>query len=111
MVYNAERTKHKPALDFTTEEIDQLWGVNLYGSFYSARCAARACIKKGVKGRTVFTASMASCRPNKAPYGASKAGVRNMTHTLAMEWAQYNIRINSVSPGLVKAVMAYWVER
>ncbi|PSN68310.1 NAD(P)-binding protein [Corynespora cassiicola Philippines] len=113
MVCNAGRTKHKPALDFTTEEIDQLWGVNLYGSFYSARAAARAFIKLGVKGSIVFTASMASYRPNKrvpsAPYGASKAGIRNMTHTLAMEWAQYNIRVNSVSPGLVKTAMTYWV--
>ncbi|KAG9190956.1 hypothetical protein G6011_09044 [Alternaria panax] len=115
MVCNAGRTKHKPALDFTTEEIDQLWGVNLYGSFYSARCAARAFIKQGVKGSIVFTASMASYRPNKrvpsAPYGASKAGIRNMTHTLAMEWAQYEIRVNSVSPGLVKTAMTYWVEQ
>ena len=65
MVCNAGRTKHKAALDFTAEEIDQLWGVNLYGSFYSARCAARAFIKQGVKGSIVFTASMASYRPNK----------------------------------------------
>ncbi|KAF1360925.1 NAD(P)-binding protein [Lizonia empirigonia] len=115
MVCNAGRTKHKPALDFTTEEIDQLWGVNLYGTFYSARCAARAFIKQGVKGSIVFTASMASHRPNKrvpsAPYGASKAGVKNMAHTLAMEWAQYGIRVNSVSPGLVKTAMTYWVEQ
>jgi len=101
VVANAGRTKHKPALDFTTEEIDQLWSINLYGSFYTARAAARAFIKQNVKGSIVFTASMASYRPNKrvpsAPYGASKAGVRNMTHTLAMEWAQYNIRVNSVS--------------
>ncbi|UPX12805.1 uncharacterized protein EKO05_0003342 [Ascochyta rabiei] len=115
MVCNAGRTKHKPALDFTTEEIDQLWGVNLYGSFYTARSAARAFIKQGVKGSIVFTASMASHRPNKrvpsAPYGASKAGVKNMTHTLAIEWAQYGIRVNSVSPGLVKTAMTYWVEQ
>ncbi|KAK4508446.1 hypothetical protein PRZ48_002184 [Zasmidium cellare] len=113
MVVNAGRTKHKPALEFTTEEIEQLWSINLFGSFYCARVAARAFIKQGVKGSIVFTASMASYRPNKrvpsAPYGASKAGVRNMTHTLAMEWAQYNIRVNSVSPGLVKTAMTYWV--
>ena len=112
-VANAGRTKHKPALDFTKDEIDQLWSINLYGSFFCARVAARAFIKLGVKGSIVFTASMASYRPNKrvpsAPYGASKAGVRNMTHTLAMEWAQYNIRVNSVSPGLVNTAMTYWV--
>ena len=32
-----------------------------------------------------------------------------MTHTLAMEWAQHNIRVNSVSPGLVNTAMTYWV--
>jgi NAD(P)-dependent dehydrogenase (short-subunit alcohol dehydrogenase family) len=32
MVCNAGRTKHKAALDFTTEEIDQLWGVNVSDS-------------------------------------------------------------------------------
>lgn len=32
-----------------------------------------------------------------------------MAHTLAMEWAQYGIRVNSVSPGLVNTAMTYWV--
>ena len=32
-----------------------------------------------------------------------------MTHTLAMEWAQHGIRVNSVSPGLVETAMTYWV--
>lgn len=87
----------------------------LFGAFYTARTAARAFIKQGIKGSIVFTASMASYRPNKvvpsAPYGASKGGVRNMVHTLAMEWATHGIRVNSVSPGLVKTAMTYWVER
>ncbi|KAL4908949.1 hypothetical protein BDW74DRAFT_187403 [Aspergillus multicolor] len=113
MVVNAGRTHHKAALEFTKEDLDKLWSVNLYGAFFTARAAAKAFIRQGVKGAIVFTASMASYRPNKrvpsAPYGASKAGVRNMTHTLAMEWAQYGIRVNSVSPGLVQTAMTYWV--
>lgn len=48
-------------------------------------------------------------RVPSAPYGATKAGVRNMTHTLAMEWAKHGIRVNSVSPGLVNTAMTYWV--
>lgn len=32
-----------------------------------------------------------------------------MTHTLAMEWSKHNIRVNSVSPGLVNTAMTYWV--
>ena len=65
MVVNAGRTHHKAALDFTKEEIEDLFNVNLFGAFYSARAAARAFIRLGVKGSIVFTASMASYRPNK----------------------------------------------
>jgi len=115
IVVNAGRTNHKAALDFTKKEIEDLFNVNLFGSFYTARVAAKAFIKLGIKGSVVFTASMASYRPNKivpsTPYGASKAGVRNMTHTLAMEWAKYGIRVNSVSPGLVRTAMTYWVDQ
>lgn len=93
MVVNSGRTKHKPALDFTMEEIQQLWNINLFASFYCTRVAARAFIKLGVKGSIVFTASMAFYRPNKrvpsAPYGASKAGARNMVslHTCASRYS------------------------
>lgn len=52
---------------------------------------------------------LTSQRVPSTPYGASKAGIRNMTHTLAMEWAKYGIRVNSVSPGLVNTAMTYWV--
>lgn len=91
MVVNAGRTNHKSALDFTTEEIEALFSVNvslkkktlsgstislglltgwykLFGAFYTARCAARAFIKLGIKGAIVFTASMASYRPNKVRF-------------------------------------------
>ena len=62
VVANAGRTHHKAALDFSKEEIENLFNVNLFGSFFTARVAARAFIKQGVKGSIVFTASMASYR-------------------------------------------------
>jgi len=54
-----------------------------------------------------MSANNAIQRVPSTSYGASKAGVRNMTHTLAMEWAKYGIRVNSVSPGLVNTAMTY----
>lgn len=68
MVVNAGRTHHKAALDFTKEDIETLFNVNLFGAFYTARAAARAFIKQGIKGSVVFTASMASYRPNKVRF-------------------------------------------
>lgn len=71
MVVNAGRTHHKAALDFTKEDIETLFNVNLFGAFYTARAAARAFIKLGIKGSIVFTASMASYRPNKVSLNQS----------------------------------------
>lgn len=115
MVANAGMTKHQPALNFSMAEVEQIFRLNVFGSFACATAAARKFIELGVKGSIVFTASMTSYRPNRAapsaPYGGTKAAVRNMTHTLAMEWAQHGIRVNSISPGFVKTAMTYYVER
>ncbi|KAF5547761.1 NAD(P)-binding domain-containing protein [Fusarium mexicanum] len=114
MVANAGATKHQPALDFTAEQVEKLFRLNVFGAWNCATAAARAFIKLGCKGSIVFTASMTSYRPNRAapsaPYGATKGAVRNMTHTLAMEWSQYGIRVNSISPGFVKTDLTYYVE-
>ncbi|KAL3431162.1 hypothetical protein BDV09DRAFT_154173 [Aspergillus tetrazonus] len=114
-VANAGMTKHQPALDFTRAEIDKLFNLNVFGAYFCATTVARKFIELGIKGSIVFTASMTSYRPNRAapsaPYGATKGAVRNMTHTLAMEWAHHGIRVNSISPGFVKTQMTYFVDQ
>jgi len=115
LVANAGMTKHQPALEFTRAEVEKLFNLNVFGAFFCAQIFAKKCIALGTKGAVVFTASMTSYRPNRAapsaPYGGTKAAVRNMTHTLAMEWAKHGIRVNSISPGFVKTAMTYYVER
>lgn len=116
MVANAGMTKHQPALDFSQAQLDQLFNLNVFGAYHCAASAARAFMRLGRKGSIVFTSSMTSYRPNRAapsaPYSATKAAVRNMTHTFAMEWAKQGIRVNCVSPGFVRTQMTtYYVER
>ncbi|KAL5341092.1 hypothetical protein BJX70DRAFT_406391 [Aspergillus crustosus] len=115
LIANAGATKHQPALDFTLDQVKKLFELNVFGAWTCATAAARVFIKLGTKGSIVFTASMTSYRPNRAapsaPYGGTKAAVRNMTHTLAMEWAEHGIRVNSISPGFVKTALTYYVER
>ncbi|KAK8054518.1 hypothetical protein PG994_009585 [Apiospora phragmitis] len=114
MIANAGATKHQPALDFTLEQFERLYRLNVTGAWLCATYAARKFIELKTKGSIVFTASMTSYRPNRAapsaPYGGTKAAVRNMAHTLAMEWSQYGIRVNSISPGFVKTALTYYVE-
>lgn len=115
LVANAGMTKHQPALDFSRAQLEQLFNLNVFGAYFCATTVARKFIELGIKGSIVFTASMTSYRPNRAapsaPYGATKGAVRNMTHTLAMEWAKHGIRVNSISPGFVKTAMTYFVDQ
>jgi len=46
----------------------------------------------------------------QAHYNASKAGVIMLSKSLAVEWAQYNIRVNSISPGYIKTEMTMEVK-
>ncbi|KAK1148828.1 hypothetical protein N8T08_008713 [Aspergillus melleus] len=114
LVANAGMTKHQPALDFDRAELDKLFNLNVFGAYFCAQIVARKFIELGIKGSIVMTSSMTSYRPNRAapsaPYGATKAAVRNMCHTLAMEWSKHGIRVNSVSPGFVRTAMTYYVE-
>jgi NAD(P)-dependent dehydrogenase (short-subunit alcohol dehydrogenase family) len=115
MIANAGMTKHQPALNFDRPQLEQLFNLNVFGAYFCANAAAKKFIELGIKGSIVFTASMTSYRPNRAapsaPYGGTKAAVRNMAHTLAMEWAKHGIRVNSISPGFVRTQMTYYVEK
>jgi len=115
LVANAGMTKHQPAIDFTRADIEKLFNLNVFAAYFCATTVAKKFISLGIKGSIVFTASMTSHRPNRAapsaPYGGTKAAVRNMTHTLAMEWAEHGIRVNCVSPGFVKTAMTYFVDQ
>ncbi|KAL0933914.1 short-chain dehydrogenase [Colletotrichum truncatum] len=115
LVANAGMTKHQPALNFDRAQLEQLFNLNVFGAYFCATTVAKRFIELGIKGSIVFTASMTSYRPNRAapsaPYGATKGAVRNMTHTLAMEWAKHGIRVNSISPGFVKTAMTYFVDQ
>ncbi|MDD4796720.1 MAG: SDR family oxidoreductase [Eubacteriales bacterium] len=102
---NAGICMHKDALDVTGADWNKIVDVNLNGVFYVAREAAKRFIQEGKKGAIVNTASMSGTIVNipqkQCSYNATKAGVVHMTKSLAVEWAQYGIRVNSISPGYI----------
>jgi 3-oxoacyl-[acyl-carrier protein] reductase len=98
-------------LDRVTEELwNTLLQVNLLGVFRCAKAAAPAL--KAARGAVVNTASIAGIsRPGSSlAYGATKAGVINMTKNLARALAP-EVRVNAVAPGAVDSTwMIEWTE-
>lgn len=92
----------KSAFDTSTEEWNRIVTVNLTGTWLVNRAAARAMVNSG-GGAIVNTSSIYANIVGPLPesaYYASKAGVVNLTRGLAMEWAEHDIRVNCLAPGV-----------
>jgi citronellol/citronellal dehydrogenase len=77
---------------------------NLNGTFFMTREVAVASMIPRRRGRIVnVVANVARGFPGMVHTGAARAGVENMTKTLAVEWAQYDIAVNAVAPGTIRS--------
>lgn len=107
---NAGICMHQSTLEATIEEFRQVVDVNLTGEFIMARAVGKIMIDRGIKGSIINMASMSGTIVNipqwQCSYNASKAAVIHMTKSLAVEWADYGIRVNSLSPGYIATPMA-----
>jgi NAD(P)-dependent dehydrogenase (short-subunit alcohol dehydrogenase family) len=90
-----------PAVEYDDEVWQRVLAVNLTGAFLCCKAVAREMIERGKGGKIVNVSSIAGKigYPGLAAYGASKAGLINLTQTLALELAPYNINVNAVCPG------------
>ena len=90
----------QPVDSFTEADWDHLMAVNLKGAFFASREAARR-MRQQRKGKIINVGSVAFeiIVPNIALYAISKGGMRQMTRSLAVEWAPDNICVNAIAPG------------
>jgi NAD(P)-dependent dehydrogenase (short-subunit alcohol dehydrogenase family) len=100
LVNNAGINIRKPALELTDGDWEQTLDTNLMGCFRVAQAVGRHMVTRQ-QGRIVNIASMLASVtiPERAAYAASKGGLVQMTRTLAVEWAPYNVRVNAICPG------------
>lgn len=77
---------------------------NLNGTFYMSQQMAKSFFMLQKSGVIVnIIANIYRGFPGMAHTGAARAGVDNLTKTLAQEWAEYNIRVNAIAPGVIES--------
>ncbi len=92
----------KSLLDTTVEEWDRLFVINMRGIFLCYKEAAKIMIKQGTEGKIIGACSAAAYNASAmfGAYCSTKWGVRGLTQAAAMEWAPYNITVNTYCPGI-----------
>jgi NAD(P)-dependent dehydrogenase (short-subunit alcohol dehydrogenase family) len=103
LVNNAAWTDHKTIFDITEEEWDRTMNVCLRSVWYCSRSAARVMIDQKRGGKIVNIASTSGHwgRKEATAYTTAKAGVLNLTRSLAVQLAPEGIRVNSISPNRI----------
>jgi NAD(P)-dependent dehydrogenase (short-subunit alcohol dehydrogenase family) len=91
-----------PAIDVSERAWDSIMNLNVKGLFFLSQAAARIMREQG-GGCIINISSAAGVTPDILPvYSVSKASVIMVTKVIAKEWAQYGIRVNTISPGETK---------
>jgi NAD(P)-dependent dehydrogenase (short-subunit alcohol dehydrogenase family) len=93
----------KPIAVLTDDEVERVLDVNLKGTFWAMRAAARVMRARG-KGSIVVLSSIRSqvVEPGQGIYAATKAGLVQLARTLAGELGARGVRVNAVAPGVVE---------
>ncbi len=104
VINNAGISGAAPAISLTAKDWDSVIDTNLKGVFLVAQAAAQRMRDAKRGGSIVNVASILGHRVagSVAAYAASKAGVVHLTEALALEWARYGIRVNSLCPGYIE---------
>jgi D-arabinitol 2-dehydrogenase len=109
LVTSAGICENYSAITYPHSRMQKMWSINVDGSFYFATTVAKHLIERKVGGSFVFIGSMSGSVVNvpqlQTPYNMSKAAVRQMARSLAVEWAELGIRVNCVSPGYIKTAL------
>ena len=102
LILNAAITRDQPLVRMPVEDWDEVLRVNLRGAFLVTKQALRVMMRHRY-GRLIYLSSLSALIGNagQAGYAASKAALHGLSHTVAQEYASYNIRSVVLAPGLL----------
>lgn len=100
LINNAGVRVHKRVLDHSLDDWQQTLNVNCIAPFIASQAAANIMRQQGNGSIVNITSQMAEVTsPFRVAYCASKAALVQMTRVMAVDWAEYGIRVNAVAPG------------
>ena len=104
-VNNAGGQFPKAALDISPKGWKAVIDNNLNGTWYMMQAAAKRGVREGMRGGSIVTIAAAVDRglPGMAHTAASRAGVIALSKTLAVEWAEHDIRVNCIGAGAIES--------
>ncbi len=114
LVNNAGVTRHRPFMTLNSEDWDVVLAVDLKGVFFCAQAVAPHMIAQrsgkiinisSISGTGASSHAVGGSQGGNANYAAAKAGVIQLTKTLAREFGPHGINVNSVAPGFVLTAM------
>lgn len=101
LINNAGGQFPSPAENINAKGWNAVIETNLSGTFHMSRHVYNAIMKKNGGAIVNIIADMWNGFPMMSHTGAARAGVDNLTKTLAVEWGRNGVRVNSVAPGLI----------
>jgi len=103
LVNNAAGNFVVPSIDLTPNGWNAVVGIVLNGTWFCSQAVARKMIAQGRGGvmLNIIATYAWTGAPGTTASGAAKAGVLNLTESLAVEWAAHKIRVNAIAPGPV----------
>jgi NAD(P)-dependent dehydrogenase (short-subunit alcohol dehydrogenase family) len=104
LVNSAGLARHTPALDTTPDDYDTAMNLNLRAAYFLTREVARGLIAAGKPGSLINVSSQMGHvgGPDRAVYCANKHALEGMTKAMALEWAPYGIRVNTLCPTFIR---------
>ena len=104
MVNSAGMARHSPALETDPDDYDAVMDVNVRAAYFISVGAAHGMKKAGVGGSIInISSQMAHVGGiDRAVYAASKHALEGMTKSMAIEWGEHEIRVNTICPTFIK---------
>ncbi|MDS0281388.1 SDR family NAD(P)-dependent oxidoreductase [Haloarcula onubensis] len=106
-VNNAGVISHIDFLDITEDDFDRVMDIDVKGVFFGAQAAARQFLESDSDGTIINMSSLAAVRTggDMPLYGPAKAGVQQLTYSLADRFGGDGIRVNCINPGWTETQM------